>query len=1091
MITFTLHLSKTTNIAALHPAPSNVGKQSSKYNNPLTNIRPGGAFEASILIAPCPSEAVAAIIRERLILYPIRSMVKTFWKSASKVSYVNADAPPEVDGVASSIELLSMAKSILSIIEKDHFAPFDTTSASGALNHDVVRTGLKAKTQVLFGFLIEGCRALHNDLSSQGRGWYDVVPNKLSGSASLPIVESHVRELIKIDLISSIEVLDGMREKSSEKITRRLEYFMEQCEDHLHELVLCNWDMIHPGNMICAFDTLLREFQMLFRSTLEKLISTNESFSETLQGLGNKADFVKFILIRNKVLDGSVKRTLTLTGLGFDDLPEARKLGHLYLLSPTAVDHIVSMFSGAVLAETRLWLSRTLDSQIQARRKYPDLPWDFDNVEGMIISPVPETFRYQINIYLSLCYEHFGNEEGNDDTDPSSRGRSVSDAANVNALLALNGHIVKAVLKSLLILADEYRRALQSKHWEEVTNADDMITNLQYLVSIANDCYRLNAVHVDAVLSIKAIDAHESEYYDIHSYASGDNITMEDLALQVTSEFDNVLHIAKKYIVRMLFADMTNIILDFDELWERSHPQVFKNTGKSSSVIARTAHSLRNAQSSVLGLVSGNGKAKQDVPVCEGPPLETILATLADYFKDLRVMLDNNLFMKVLVACADVLVVLYLLFLKDFSERTRASFIPTELLSAIKEDLEAIRNCIGLVEPNEPGESVAKPALELPSLAKKLKCLQDVVTILSFDAGNVRVISLLKELALAYGIDADGVAAIESLVKTCALLRGLVEVSNSPSNAPIANGQDTVEDVVAAWHNSVSIHRRAVPAGTTIASGDIYLRVFKPDKSTPSSETGKNQSAMRMIREKASNININPIDAHKKKKEASAVSVLRKLGLYELEKPVVKQSESMGSNASSAASTPGQRRSFTRPSKGDTTQGSLSHTESSESSIFDIGDVSFLKSDKNVTTSASFDHYNFSDRITDIVISRIRLKHIKSQSVIANANPYVVFTLTFKNGPEPKSVKTGVKWNSPDASWTDELSFKSVGITSIAEAVLDVKVFDKEHIRRKRLIGSAEVRLGGLDMRPIGSWFALDGGAAGMNGEIFLNVTTK
>jgi hypothetical protein len=1096
MITFTLHLSTTMNTSLASSAgASNVGKQSSKYpSNTLTTARPGGTFEASILIAPCPSAAIAAIIRERLSLYPIRSMVRSFWRSTSKMSDAHNDTTADIAGVSSPIELLSMAKSILSVIEKDHFYPFE--EASRGSNADAVNLSLKVKIQILFGFLVEGCRLLRADLASHGHGWWDVVPTKVSGSASLSIIESRVRELIKLDLISSVEVLEGLKEKSSEKITRRLEYFMQQCEDHLHEVMLCSWDMIHPTNMVCAVDTLLRESQLLFRSTLEKMISSNELFSEALYGLGNKADFIKFILIRNKALDGSVKRTLALTGLALDDMPEARKQGNMYLLSPVAVDYIVALFSTAVLTETRLWLTRTLDSQIQAKRKFPSLPWDFDNIEGLITSPMPETFRYQINIYLSLCHEHFGDDQEYDKEGDQGRDRSRSEATHINALLALNGHIVKAVLKSLWIVADEYRRALQSKHWEEVANADDLVTNLQFLVSIANDCYRLNAVHVDAVLSIKAIDAHESEYYGAHSYATGDTMTMEDLAIQVTSEFDDVVHIAKKYIVRMLFADMTNIILDFDELWERSHPQVFKNQGKSTGVIAMTAHSLRNAQSSVMGLVSGGAKGKgagqPDGPVSEGPPLETILATLSDYFKDLRVMLDGNLFMKLVVACADVCVVLYLTFLKDFAERHKTSFLPAELLSAIKEDLLSIRNCMALVDPMSSDKSEVKPPLELPSLSKKIKNIEDVVTLLSFDVGHVRVVSLMKELALAYGYDPEGVSAVESLVRTSAYLRGLVEVSSGSPNGPIISGQDTVEDLVAAWHNSVSIHRRAVPAGTTIAPSDVILRAFKADKSSPNADANKGQSAMRMIREKASNININPIDAHKKKKEATAVNFLRRLGLYELEKAVIKQSESSGSNSVATSHVPsGPRRSFTKSTKADPSHASLTHTESSESSIFDLNDTLFHKSDRNVTTSASFESYNFSDRVMDIVISKIRLKHIKSQSVIASANPYIVITMCFKNGPEPKSVKTAVKWNSPEASWSEELSFKSVGASSLTDAFLDVKVFDKEHIRRKRLLGSAEIRLGGLDMRPIGSWFALDGGATGSNGEIYLDVAMR
>ena len=59
---------------------------------------------------------------------------------------------------------------------------------------------------------------------------------------------------------------------------------------------------------------------------------------------------------------------------------------------------------------------------------------------------------------------------------------------------------------------------------------------------------------------------------------------------------------------------------------------------------------------------------------------------------------------------------------------------------------------------------------------------------------------------------------------------------------------------------------------------------------------------------------------------------------------------------------------------------------------------------------------------------------------------------------------------------------------------MSVKVFDKERIRRKRLLGSVAIGLSTLNLRPIESFFAMEAGESGSTSkaaEIFVRVTLK
>ena len=59
---------------------------------------------------------------------------------------------------------------------------------------------------------------------------------------------------------------------------------------------------------------------------------------------------------------------------------------------------------------------------------------------------------------------------------------------------------------------------------------------------------------------------------------------------------------------------------------------------------------------------------------------------------------------------------------------------------------------------------------------------------------------------------------------------------------------------------------------------------------------------------------------------------------------------------------------------------------------------------------------------------------------------------------------------------------------------MSVKVFDKERIRRKRLLGSVSIGLSTLNLRPIKSFFAMEAGESGStskSAEIFVHISVK
>ena len=122
-----------------------------------------------------------------------------------------------------------------------------------------------------------------------------------------------------------------------------------------------------------------------------------------------------------------------------------------------------------------------------------------------------------------------------------------------------------------------------------------------------------------------------------------------------------------------------------------------------------------------------------------------------------------------------------------------------------------------------------------------------------------------------------------------------------------------------------------------------------------------------------------------------------------------------------------------------------------------------------------------------VTVSRIEVRGLHTASFFGAANPYVAVTLGGQR------LKTSVAWNATSgvAKWKSfTLTFRYAR-SRLLNARLGVQVFDKERVRRKRSLGGVSIKLAGLDLFRIESFFALEGGdAAGgaRSGEVFVCI---
>jgi Ca2+-dependent lipid-binding protein len=104
--------------------------------------------------------------------------------------------------------------------------------------------------------------------------------------------------------------------------------------------------------------------------------------------------------------------------------------------------------------------------------------------------------------------------------------------------------------------------------------------------------------------------------------------------------------------------------------------------------------------------------------------------------------------------------------------------------------------------------------------------------------------------------------------------------------------------------------------------------------------------------------------------------------------------------------------------------------------------------------------------------------------LIAKSNPYV--TISFGE----QRAKTSVKWNTNSPKWSEELKLTNVS-TSSASKTIEVRIYDKERLARKTLLGAVTISIDGVDLHPTESWFTLSGGEIGCSGDIHLHIVGK
>ncbi len=801
--------------------------------------------------------------------------------------------------------------------------------------------------------------------------------------------EKVAKDLEGVDLMVKRDA-DGL----TEELYLRFGLICDYVTDTLRIYTLCSMDADEDTVRKCAA-AIVHDCYSALREGFDEYLGSPDAFKRT-PGQEAKIMLLQLVVTQNDYFEELVRDHLHYLGY--------RITSPLSLLPQNYTSaSIIDWYCSSLVQEMQSLLAKALDQASNFKTNQSGLPWDYEENGGQIVSSLPETVLVQLSTYLDVVtstgrrfvktfdkeWKKYGRklreakEEARREAEvisaddvyhdfdhSSGRCRSGERSAAHDFTRQIYIAVVEAVNKCLLLLSEEYSRALKTKHWSRAivgaSSKDAVATgyggeneeaNFLFLVSVVNDCNRICNSQLDG-----------------GEYSADPEIVQLSSRRKVVQAFYGISNQVILHLVRIIFADAHDVIVGFPTMW----------ANQSNFVVGR------------------------------------LLECMQSYFKPLRTQVGHAYMKEIVEGCADVLCACFVYMLKERS-RSGPKLIAQELLR-LQSDLKEVEVFFDKALGRELCPSRASLDKHDYVPIKQMRVAQNVLEVLvaPYPAEAESLMSLFKTTAYAH-----------DLPVASAMLEAAISLRPVDSESTKA---EVVENLLE-MANEVLLQAYASP-GAFDSSGESRLdRILRglfvdPDTSSVNvpgkgNKRGpmKSNSAFKRLRETVSDTIKDGLKSQKRVQ--SKVLRLQVLRAFDL-------------------------------TSDDTLEAMRSRTDSSISvSTTETGPRESMKGTCILT------------------MSRIEVKNIRTMSVFSSANPYVYMKVG-----KVRKVKTEVYWGASAgyAMWPKASLELEVPRSKIENGTVEICVYDKEPIRRKRLIGKVEVKLAGLELHRIQSWFALTGG---------------
>lgn len=771
----------------------------------------------------------------------------------------------------------------------------------------------------------------------------------------------------------------------SEELYLRHGLICDTATESLANYVLCSLDADDDTVLGCV-EEVIRSYYLALRDSFDEYLRSPDSFKRT-PGQEAKIMLMQLVVTQNRAFEDIVAEQLYYFGY--------RLASPLRLLPASFTpDNVVEWYKSSLVQETQAWLAKTLGQAMSNKTNKHGLPWDYEEVGGKIVSTVPETVLTQLNNYLDVVtstgkrfaraldkeWRKYGREkrlrelsEGSDNEGDGEDHEGKAEIGQLTRTRTSSGlevqsfnhevyiSVTDAVMQCLVLLAGEYARTLKMKHWSKMVedtiplgvaagSHEEEEANFMFLVSVVNDCHRI-------------------QKHEMHGSTLQNNPEILRLPgrLKVAEAFDVITDEAILNIVRIIFADVHDLVVDFPRLWA--------------------------ADSEVCGKLA---------------------ECMISYFRVLNQYLETSFIGEVVRNCASIVAGC---FLHMLAERvTTGPRLSVVELHRLQDDVCDAQDFFDKALGREPAPTRQSEAERSYSAIPQMRDLGNSLDLLGtpYPQEKEAIETIIKQTAYNHEL---GTAS--SLIETAISLRPV-----DSDSTKTAVGEELIEtaNMVLLTTEATRATRpptqqsryRDMLAALIVEEDPVKLLSSLSKSSSHGSSVG---SAFKKLRERVSDMGtISMTGTSLLKTKRQRLKVLKAMDL--------------------------------------------------------LSDQALSEYTERTLTESSISTTARNDTIL-LRLSRIEVKNVRTMSLFSPPNPYVYI----KVGKEKKA-KTTVSYGASAgyAHWPKSVLTLELPRKKLQEGSVEIAVYDKEPIRRKRLMGKVEVRLAGLELHRIQSWFALSGG---------------
>lgn len=675
------------------------------------------------------------------------------------------------------------------------------------------------------------------------------------------------------------------------------------------------------------------------------------------------------------------------------------------------------------------------------------------------------------------------------------------------------------------LLNDEYQRVLRSKHWDASSDSNEVEKYIDFLSSILNDSDKItndylfqsffffpnteldeiqfsqddNKLFFDKNKSeMSKINHQNKEMIDIVEY-------YEEYINNLSSSYNNVSNNTLFYLIKIIISFSYSVLFN----WKENLKTSLEKQEKVSHNVKKIIYNFTSFSNNLSSKLNNNNYYKLLKLFCSilitrillnfkesisSIPSSNQIELLINDFKYIKEFFSHEIIKKKIIIC-DL----------DSSIEEKNFFMYE---NDIKNNLfNNNSSAISIFYPSASESISAEVSSTIAPLPISLLVYESFITILSDSTSSTNFEHSLRFLVHRYSSANGGDDFLNHILFDIILPNrnqnfNTKEISTLLQNIQMSEGYSEnligVNDLAqlncdVLW----KLFRKPIDEASECddkrderkEDKHNYFSLFSSHSKKNSHNTSApNSSAFKMLREKASDL---APKTTRQKNEDYATSILRELGLDDKflddNDKNEKDNTLFRTSSFSVEDTIGIKKKDSKPNvferKSSTNQ---LLTQIASSTSFSSSGTSFpspLSPTPGISITTNFSSSNIlnNSAIYSLIIEEIAVKGIETTSMISKPNPYCSFVINNER------VKTTVKSSKSAASWSSPLLLK-VAISNLSNTYLKVDVFDKEPIRRKRLIGSVSVKLNGLDIGPKKSWYALQGGEQISSAEIHFSI---